>query len=747
MGLLDKPVLPEVAGSIIRSAGYVQSGQIQNNTVWRSVASHITGWGFPIGPKQNVAKVGFYVRASVAGYIPTSVRVRIRQTDYTGTILGDATVTVVPTLGNQLWVTAAFTNITNAGAVDLWMEILTNGRIDMLSCEPITYTTPTARYWVDGNPSYPGSNDIATEQRNYQVTFYSQDYSSYTPELSSGMRKYVNRDTLLGLMATPSYTPSYTTTINTDGTVQYNTSSFFGWGQPLGNITTAIDAVGFYLYPFNESYPVTQIRLKIKKLPADSGTWGSTNPSAWEVLFDKTINVAAPVNKKTWIDVDLTSSGSLTGYLWLEFACNGRCAIINDRSVSIAAPPKTFYASTGTMDAPTWQEIITNVSFYCKLGTMSGVATGFVISNALKDQLVGSLPTTTATLFGHLPHKVYGLEGRETNIYINNLFRSTTPVDQLAVQFSCTVGQQFEREFRLTPTSGQAGSYTLSAAIKSLDLSNTITTLSTTYIVRALAYPASPVTRKLLVIGDSITDDGKYLAELVNLFNGDTKYTLTLVGRRTATRNDSAGNSRTIYHEGNGGWTLTDYYSGGSSPFLSAGSFSFSYYLSNNSITMSASDWVFIELGINDVSYSTDDVALQTKIDTFLTQLSAVITNIKAAVSGIRIGICLTIPPSISQSAFGDDYSLSVNLVRYKRNRDKLVEAVLAVYNNDAVTNVYLVPINLGLDTLFNMQTTSTQVNARNSLYYTRQTNAVHPAASGYYQIADQIRCFLKGIE
>jgi hypothetical protein len=60
---------------------------------------------------------------------------------------------------------------------------------------------------------------------------------------------------------------------------------------------------------------------------------------------------------------------------------------------------------------------------------------------------------------------------------------------------------------------------------------------------------------------------------------------------------------------------------------------------------------------------------------------------------------------------------------------------------------VFLWPINECLDTSNNMITATAPVNAWNANTWTYLANAVHPAASGYGQIADCYWAILKGFE
>ena len=71
----------------------------------------------------------------------------------------------------------------------------------------------------------------------------------------------------------------------------------------------------------------------------------------------------------------------------------------------------------------------------------------------------------------------------------------------------------------------------------------------------------------------------------------------------------------------------------------------------------------------------------------------------------------------------------------------------MAYFTGKESSNIYVVPTNVNLDTENNMQTTTVAINSRNSDTLERQSNGVHPADIGYYQIADVIYYWLKGFE
>lgn len=374
--------------------------------------------------------------------------------------------------------------------------------------------------------------------------------------------------------------------------------------------------------------------------------------------------------------------------------------------------------------------------------------------------LVPANPSVSIALPTNAQNILPALEGRELNIYFDSCVWSNVPLSELSIDITCTKGAQFDRWWRYTPTSGDAGSTTLTLSVYTKDRATLLASATTTLKTVALSHPSAGVSRKVLMIGDSTWSHGIVAAELIALFVGDTKYTLTLVGSNDGVQVDSGSVARTVKVEAIAGWTFNLFTTssatawtemGGTartgSPFQFSGAFNFASYLSAQSITMSSGDWVLINLGINDVFSYTTDATLQTLLTTTITQLAAWITSIKAAVSGIRIGICITIPPSWSQDAFGRNYSSEQTLRRYERNLKLWREAVLAAHDTSVASDVYVIPYHVGVDRVNNFATLATALNARNATTYEQPSNAVHPDYSGYYQGSDMLRSFLKAIE
>jgi lysophospholipase L1-like esterase len=136
---------------------------------------------------------------------------------------------------------------------------------------------------------------------------------------------------------------------------------------------------------------------------------------------------------------------------------------------------------------------------------------------------------------------------------------------------------------------------------------------------------------------------------------------------------------------------------------------------------------VILNLGINDTFAYLDDIAIGSNIPTIITNFDAIINKIKAYNGSVKIGINITIPPNDNQDIFGDSYGCSQTQWRYKLNNVAWVKRLIEYYS--AVSNVYLVPIHVAVDTVANI------------------SDGVHPTTTGYNQIGDMVYYWLKSFE
>lgn len=339
---------------------------------------------------------------------------------------------------------------------------------------------------------------------------------------------------------------------------------------------------------------------------------------------------------------------------------------------------------------------------------------------------------------------LYAVEGLTLNVYFRNVVRYEGVWADVTNVVTCAKGSSDGTKWSYTPTASDAGTVQFALTVKNAAFGNTLASKTVSLVTNPADYPASPVNRKLLVIGDSTTVGGTVSAELKRLFLTDTKLVLTEAGSNTGNASDSTAVSRAVAFDGITGsdftrinsdttvsWTTLGGVARTGSAFVNpaTGLFDFHYYQTNWSLSFSAGDWVIFNLGINAINSCTSDASLNAQIATQLGALTNMLDAIGAEAPGVRLGVAITIPPNESIAAFQADYGASTAWIyRYLRNHQLWVERLIAFLESQ-YPSVALVPIHANLDCANNMD------------------NSVHPAAAGYYQIAQSFRMFLKGNE
>lgn len=340
----------------------------------------------------------------------------------------------------------------------------------------------------------------------------------------------------------------------------------------------------------------------------------------------------------------------------------------------------------------------------------------------------------------NIPKKIYALVNQELNIYFENIIEGKTA--EYDIDVVCSVGQHFERYYRVKPS--MAGTWEFKLNVYK---NNKLVSTATSSIIVTNSTVGSGVTKSIIVIGDSTTNNGIAITKLNENFSSDVMNIVTM-GTRGSSPNQ---------HEGRSGWTARQFVA---TPSTDDGTvvnafynpaterFDFSYYMSSTGFDKP--DYVIINLGINDMFSPTTDDALETKIIEAIADYNIMINSIKEYDATIKIGIALTIPPNYSQDAFAKAYATGQTRWRYKRNNVLWVKKLIEVYDNREPENIFLVPINLNIDTKYNYGFETTPVNARNTSI-TEQTpianGGVHPVDSGYWQIADSYWYWLKSFE
>ncbi|AJA67306.1 GDSL-like Lipase/Acylhydrolase family [Myroides sp. A21] len=226
----------------------------------------------------------------------------------------------------------------------------------------------------------------------------------------------------------------------------------------------------------------------------------------------------------------------------------------------------------------------------------------------------------------------------------------------------------------------------------------------------------------------------------VNVTNGEGYVSLSMVsGSADLTKN---GTLTKISGNGDNTINYSDSEITSQNPFYNPaiGKFDLAYYLKSTKQVLNDSDFVFFQLGINDVFGITTLERASSKVSEMAMQMDYIISNIHDYNSAIRVGIIVTFPPA-NQDAFGFSYSLGQTSEMYtKTGLITWQKYLLEKFDNELSrnNNIYLVAAHLNLDTDYNYPVSEMGVNSHNQTdRIIMQANGVHPSADGYYQIAD----------
>lgn len=241
------------------------------------------------------------------------------------------------------------------------------------------------------------------------------------------------------------------------------------------------------------------------------------------------------------------------------------------------------------------------------------------------------------------------------------------------------------------------------------------------------------LTKKILFIGDSMTQSGRYASELMAMMETDVM-DIELLGTQGITPN---------VHEGRNGWraytythfaeTVIDDNEGSATvnPFWnpSTSAFDFSHYMSQQAYM--DVDYVFINLGTNDKSrgIATDDASVLADWETMVASIHAYNPSVK-----IILWLC---PPPCLLNGKGQ---VAAAIKNGKAMRDLLISNFAGRENS----NIYLCPVYLNVDPMNDFKTSEVTISSRNNMTRTICTDTTHPDVTGYGKIADSIYSMIK---
>jgi len=347
-----------------------------------------------------------------------------------------------------------------------------------------------------------------------------------------------------------------------------------------------------------------------------------------------------------------------------------------------------------------------------------------------------------------VPPLIHGVEGREINIYFDNIV--IAPVqDRFLFLVRCEKGKQLKRRWTWVPTKEDIGCHTISLEVRNLEDDILGTAETTVQVAPADAGAGRSITH--LAIGDSFTAQSLYTEELLRHFSKDGP-DFRLVGTH---RPEGAmpGN----VHEGYGGWRYLHFVekaepdpdssapNGQKSPFVfktdSGPVFDFPRYVQEK-LGGKSPDFITVLLGPNDVSLAVD-ANREEFTDRALEASRCLIAGLRQGAPRAGIGIVSPLPPPIDQDIYGESYGCLVDGWTYRKNLYRLREKLFAEYQSRHDENIFFVPAYLNFDTENNFPRQTVPVHSQSQTMISRAVNA-HPAAEGYRQLADSLYAWLK---
>ena len=347
-----------------------------------------------------------------------------------------------------------------------------------------------------------------------------------------------------------------------------------------------------------------------------------------------------------------------------------------------------------------------------------------------------------------LPPVMYAVPGIEMNVYFRNLFLTVNP-DHFAFQVDCTKGNCYAKRWSFVPEEKDIGIYEWSLYVSN---DEGVVEHGTMKLLVAPRQPGLGLGKRILQIGDSLTDQSHYIRRIHDLLPD-----LEMIGSHAGLGEKTVPGG--IAHEGYGGWSWAAFAKEGKPKIPETASYRTNKFVAEQAdgswkLDFSgffkryqqglAPDIVTIQLGTNDIVAATDETIEET-ISKISSAFDRFLEPLRKAIPNSLIGIGL-VPAPADQDAFGANYHCLYYSWQYRKNAFALNRFYLRKVQAMKDPKIRIIPTCLNLDTEHNYPVVEEKLNAQNSQRITRQSNGLHPAVSGYYQIGDTFACWLMAI-
>ena len=341
-----------------------------------------------------------------------------------------------------------------------------------------------------------------------------------------------------------------------------------------------------------------------------------------------------------------------------------------------------------------------------------------------------------------LPPAWHGVVGVPMSVYYDNVVLTENP-EAYEFVVDCSLGQAGEKEWTFTATEADIGEHTVEVTVKDKQ-GQVIETAQTTLHISPRA-AGEGKEKRLLIVGDSLTNASAYANELSRLFAEPGNPKVTFLGTHRP-----ASVTPGVAHEGYGGWKWVDFLTKyapkspevaagpvakkATSPFVFAdaegkGAFDLPRYIREH-CEGKPPDAVTFLLGINDcfAANPEDPKAVDAKINEVLDHADRLLAEFRQAMPKAALAVGLTPPPNAREAGFVASYKGKYHRWGWKRIQHRLVQRMIARLSGREHLGIHLVATELNLDPMSGYP----------------ENNGVHPNAIGYAQIGTSFYGWMK---
>ena len=327
-----------------------------------------------------------------------------------------------------------------------------------------------------------------------------------------------------------------------------------------------------------------------------------------------------------------------------------------------------------------------------------------------------------------LPPELPIAVGRTIELY-NRQVAWTGNIENYHFKWTCAVGNSFKRKWSCTGVTEKIGNHTLTCTVYD---NNMVQVAQASTIVKIVDTTLA-TTKKLLCIGDSLSNKKAWMPELNTLTGGKIQF----VGSRPWT-----SGATTYGHEGRSGFTAGNYLTASTYPFENEGvhpfwnpatsSFDYAYYKAQTGVNPDA---IQIFLGTNGIALDPTTNAGNIK---------TIVDKIRQADATIPIYVVFTLyrgdQNGMGRQLSSDGYSAGSGVWKLEEDR-KVYNLMVKLYDLlKSYSNLRFIPIAHTHDSEYNFfNGTTYPVNPRSTITEPQHNEATHPQNPGYFQMADII--------